>query len=64
MPAPAFRTPVALTTLIGLATGSDPPPFAPVAGTDATPTIRAAFLIGVLAALGALFGFHRRTPPA
>jgi phosphate/sulfate permease len=51
---------VAVATLTGLVTAwtlganSNSPPFAPAIGANAIPTMRAAFLIGILAALGAL----------
>jgi phosphate/sulfate permease len=51
---------VALATLTGLVTAwalganSNSPPFAPAIGANAVSTMRAAFLIGILAALGAL----------
>ncbi|RLM63919.1 anion permease [Halorubrum sp. Atlit-8R] len=51
---------VALATLTSLATAwalganSNSPPFAPAIGANAISTMRAAFLIGILAALGAL----------
>jgi phosphate/sulfate permease len=51
---------VALATLTGLGTAwalganSNSPPFAPAIGANAISTMRAAFLIGILAALGAL----------
>jgi phosphate/sulfate permease len=51
---------VVLATLTGLATAwalganSNSPPFAPAIGANAISTMRAAFLIGILAALGAL----------
>jgi PiT family inorganic phosphate transporter len=51
---------VALATLTGLVTAwalganSNSPPFAPAIGANALSTMRAAFLIGILAALGAL----------
>ncbi|TKX66590.1 inorganic phosphate transporter, partial [Halorubrum sp. GN11GM_10-3_MGM] len=55
-----FWVPVALATLTSLATAwalganSNSPPFAPAIGANAISTMRAAFLIGILAALGAL----------
>ena len=55
-----FWTLVALATLTSLATAwalganSNSPPFAPAIGANAISTMRAAFLIGILAALGAL----------
>ncbi|NHN46745.1 inorganic phosphate transporter [Halostella sp. JP-L12] len=51
---------VGLATLAGLfmawslGANSNSPPFAPAVGANAVPTMRAAFLIGVFAALGAL----------
>jgi len=51
---------VALATITGLVTAwtlganSNSPPFAPAIGANAISTMRAAFLIGILAALGAL----------
>ena len=51
---------VGIATFIGLATAwtlganSNSPPFAPAIGANAVSTMRAAFLIGILAALGAL----------
>ncbi|MDG5775657.1 inorganic phosphate transporter [Haloarculaceae archaeon H-GB2-1] len=56
----AFWALVALATLTGLVTAwalganSNSPPFAPAIGANAISTMRAAFLIGILAALGAL----------
>jgi len=55
-----FRALVVLATVTGLVTAwalganSSSPPFAPAIGANAISTIRAAFLIGILAALGAL----------
>ena len=55
-----FWTLVVLATLTGLFTAwalganSNSPPFAPAIGANAISTMRAAFLIGILAALGAL----------
>jgi phosphate/sulfate permease len=55
-----FWTLVVLATLTSLATAwalganSNSPPFAPAIGANAISTMRAAFLIGILAALGAL----------
>jgi phosphate/sulfate permease len=57
---PLFWVLVALATLTSLATAwalganSNSPPFAPAIGANAISTMRAAFLIGILAALGAL----------
>jgi PiT family inorganic phosphate transporter len=55
-----FWSLVVVATLVGLATAwtlganSNSPPFAPAIGANAISTMRAAFLIGILAALGAL----------
>ncbi len=55
-----FGALVALATLTGLVTAwtlganSNSPPFAPAIGANAISTMRAAFMIGILAALGAL----------
>ncbi|WP_297888044.1 inorganic phosphate transporter [uncultured Halorubrum sp.] len=60
MPGVGFWVLVALATLTSLATAwalganSNSPPFAPAIGANAISTMRAAFLIGILAALGAL----------
>ena len=60
MPALVFWALVALATLTSLATAwalganSNSPPFAPAIGANAISTMRAAFMIGILAALGAL----------
>jgi phosphate/sulfate permease len=60
MTAAGFWALVGLATLIGLFTAwtlganSNSPPFAPAIGASAISTMRAAFLIGILAALGAL----------
>ncbi|WP_152039403.1 inorganic phosphate transporter [Salinigranum salinum] len=60
MVAVTFWALVVLATLTGLATAwalganSNSPPFAPAIGANAISTMRAAFLIGILAALGAL----------
>ena len=60
MPGIIFWTLVVLATLTSLATAwalganSNSPPFAPAIGANAISTMRAAFLIGILAALGAL----------
>ncbi|MFB6243307.1 MAG: anion permease [Halobaculum sp.] len=60
MPGVVFWALVALATLTSLATAwalganSNSPPFAPAIGANAISTMRAAFLIGILAALGAL----------
>jgi len=57
---PVFWTLVVLATLTSLVTAwalganSNSPPFAPAIGANAISTMRAAFLIGILAALGAL----------
>jgi phosphate/sulfate permease len=56
----SFWALVALATLTGLGTAwalganSNSPPFAPAIGANAVSTMRAAFLVGILAALGAL----------
>ncbi len=61
MPGVVFWALVALATLTSLATAwalganSNSPPFAPAIGANAISTMRAAFFIGILAALGALF---------
>ena len=44
-----------LFTAWTLGANSNSPPFAPAIGANAIPTMRAAFLIGILAALGAVF---------
>jgi len=55
-----FWGPVAVATATGLMTAwalganSNSPPFAPATGANAISTMRAAFVIGILAALGAL----------
>ncbi|WP_225334400.1 inorganic phosphate transporter [Halomicrobium urmianum] len=60
MPGVVFWALVTLATLTSLATAwtlganSNSPPFAPAIGANAISTMRAAFLIGILAALGAL----------
>ncbi|MFC6872294.1 inorganic phosphate transporter [Halobellus marinus] len=60
MPGLVFWALVVLATLTSLATAwalganSNSPPFAPAIGANAISTMRAAFLIGILAALGAL----------
>jgi phosphate/sulfate permease len=60
VPSAVFWTLVVLATLTSLATAwalganSNSPPFAPAIGANAIPTMQAAFLIGILAALGAL----------
>jgi len=60
VPGIIFWTLVVLATLTSLATAwalganSNSPPFAPAIGANAISTMRAAFLIGILAALGAL----------
>ncbi|MBX0322575.1 inorganic phosphate transporter [Halomicroarcula sp. F13] len=60
MPGLVFWALVVLATLTGLVTAwalganSNSPPFAPAIGANAISTMRAAFLIGILAALGAL----------
>ncbi|MEF8800048.1 MAG: inorganic phosphate transporter [Halolamina sp.] len=60
MPGVLFWALVVLATLTSLATAwalganSNSPPFAPAIGANAISTMRAAFLIGILAALGAL----------
>ena len=60
MPGVVFWALVVLATLTSLATAwalganSNSPPFAPAIGANAISTMRAAFLIGILAALGAL----------
>jgi phosphate/sulfate permease len=60
MAGPGFWALVALATGTGLVTAwalganSNSPPFAPAIGANAISTMRAAFLIGILAALGAL----------
>lgn len=60
---------VGLATVTGLATAwtlranSNSPPFAPAIGANAIPTMRAAFLVGILAALGSVAPsctFHSR----
>jgi len=43
-----------LATAWALGANSNSPPFAPAIGANAISTMRAAFLIGILAALGAL----------
>ncbi|WP_336325573.1 inorganic phosphate transporter [Halovenus sp. HT40] len=60
MPGLVFWALVALATITSLATAwalganSNSPPFAPAIGANAISTMRAAFLVGILAALGAL----------
>jgi len=60
VPGVVFWTLVALATLTSFGTAwalganSNSPPFAPAIGANAISTMRAAFLIGILAALGAL----------
>ena len=60
VPEVVFWALVVLATVISLATAwtlganSNSPPFAPAIGANAISTMRAAFLIGILAALGAL----------
>jgi len=60
VPGAVFWVLVALATLTSLATAwalganSNSPPFAPAIGANAISTMRAAFLIGILAALGTL----------
>lgn len=60
MVALGFWALVAVATLVGIVTAwtlganSNSPPFAPAIGANAISTMRAAFLIGILAALGAL----------
>ncbi|MXR19699.1 inorganic phosphate transporter, partial [Halobacterium sp. PCN9] len=57
MAGPVFWTLVVLATLTSLVTAwalganSNSPPFAPAIGANAISTMRAAFLIGILAAL-------------
>jgi phosphate/sulfate permease len=50
----ALATLTALGTAWALGANSNSPPFAPAIGANAISTMRAAFLIGILAALGAL----------
>ncbi|ESP90142.1 inorganic phosphate transporter [Candidatus Halobonum tyrrellensis] len=50
----ALATVTALFTAWALGANSNSPPFAPAIGANAISTMRAAFLIGILAALGAL----------
>jgi phosphate/sulfate permease len=50
----ALATLTALGTAWALGANSNSPPFAPAIGANAVSTMRAAFLIGILAALGAL----------
>jgi len=50
----ALATVTALVTAWTLGANSNSPPFAPAIGANAISTMRAAFLIGILAALGAL----------
>ncbi|WP_255194969.1 inorganic phosphate transporter [Halorarius litoreus] len=50
----ALATVISLTTAWALGANSNSPPFAPAIGANAISTMRAAFLIGILAALGAL----------
>ena len=50
----AFATLTGLVTAWTLGANSNSPPFAPAIGANAISTMRAAFLIGILAALGAL----------
>jgi phosphate/sulfate permease len=50
----ALATVTSLGTAWALGANSNSPPFAPAIGANAIPTMRAAFLIGILAALGAL----------
>ena len=49
-----LATVTSLVTAWTLGANSNSPPFAPAIGANAIPTMRAAFLIGILAALGAL----------
>jgi phosphate/sulfate permease len=49
-----FATVTSVAAAWALGANSNSPPFAPAIGANAIPTMRAAFLIGVLAALGAL----------
>ena len=50
----AIATVTSLATAWTLGANSNSPPFAPAIGANAIPTMRAAFLIGILAAAGAL----------
>jgi phosphate/sulfate permease len=50
----ALATGTSLVTAWALGANSNSPPFAPAIGANAISTMRAAFLIGILAALGAL----------
>ena len=50
----ALATATSLVTAWALGANSNSPPFAPAIGANAISTMRAAFLIGILAALGAL----------
>jgi phosphate/sulfate permease len=50
----ALATVTSLVTAWALGANSNSPPFAPAIGANAISTMRAAFLIGILAALGAL----------
>jgi len=50
----ALATITSLVTAWTLSANSNSPPFAPAIGANAISTMRAAFLIGILAALGAL----------
>jgi PiT family inorganic phosphate transporter len=50
----ALATGTSLATAWALGANSNSPPFAPAIGANAISTMRAAFLIGILAALGAL----------
>ncbi|MFB6295774.1 MAG: anion permease [Halobacteriales archaeon] len=50
----ALATGTGLVTAWALGANSNSPPFAPAIGANAVSTMRAAFLIGILAALGAL----------
>ena len=49
-----LATVTSFATAWALGANSNSPPFAPAIGANAIPTMRAAFLIGILAALGAL----------
>jgi len=57
--APLLVVVVAVIASLGMAwalgASSNSPPFAPAVGANALPTMRAAFFIGVFAALGAIF---------
>src|SRR6056297_1065577 len=50
----AIATATSLFTAWALGANSNSPPFAPAIGANAIPTMQAAFLIGILAALGAI----------